>query len=88
MLETYLNVVEFGPGIYGAEAAARRFFGRSAAALTRDQAIRLAVILPDPLHWSAETPGPWVRARTALIERRMDELGPLLNCTRSPKGPG
>lgn len=84
VLEAYLNIVEFGPGIYGAEAAAQRFFGRSAAQLTRDQAVRLAVILPNPLRWSADRPGPWVRQRTALIERRMRELGPLLDCVKSP----
>lgn len=82
VLETYLNIVEFGPGIYGAEAAAQRLFGRHAAALTREQAVRLAVILPDPLRWSAERPGPWVRRRTALIERRMSQLGPLLDCVK------
>ena len=80
VIETYLNIVEFGPGLYGAEAAAQRLFGRSAARLTRDQAVRLAVILPNPLHWSADRPGPWVRQRTALIERRMAQLGPLLDC--------
>ena len=82
ILEVYLNVVEFGPGVYGAEAASRRFFGHSADALTRDEAVRLAVILPDPLHWSAERPGPWVRNRTRLIERRIEQLGPLLDCVR------
>lgn len=82
ILEVYLNVIEFGPGVYGAEAAARRFFGRPAAALTRDQAVQLAVVLPNPLHWSAERPGPWVRNRTKLIERRIDQLGALLDCVR------
>lgn len=82
VLEVYLNIVEFGPGVYGAEAAARRFFGRSAAALTHEQAVRLAVVLPSPLHWSAERPGPWIRRRTALIERRMGQLGPLLDCLK------
>ena len=86
VIETYLNIVEFGPGIYGAEAAARRLFGRSAAQLSREQAVRLAVILPNPLHWSADHPGPWVRQRTALIERRMRSLGPLLDCLAAPAG--
>ncbi len=82
VMQTYLNIVEFGPGIYGAEAASQRYFGRPAAQLTRDQAVRLAVILPDPLHWSAERPGLWVRQRTALIEQRISELGPLLDCLK------
>ncbi len=84
VIEAYLNVVEFGPGIYGAEAAARRYFGRPAAQLTREQAVRLAVILPNPLHWSADNPGPWVRERTGLIERRMGQLGRLLDCVGPP----
>ena len=56
VLEVYLNSVEFGPGIYGAEAAARQYFHRSAAELSTDQALRLAVILPSPLKWSAVRP--------------------------------
>ena len=82
VMQAYLDSVEFGPGIYGAEAAAQRYFGRPAAQLTRDQAVRLAVILPDPLHWSADRPGPWVRNRTAVIEQRIGQLGPLLDCLR------
>ncbi|HXT80512.1 MAG TPA: monofunctional biosynthetic peptidoglycan transglycosylase [Acetobacteraceae bacterium] len=82
ILEVYLNVVEFGPGVYGAEAAAHRLFGRSAAELTRDQAARLAVVLPDPLHWSAAHPGSYLRERAETIERRIGQLGPLLDCTR------
>jgi monofunctional biosynthetic peptidoglycan transglycosylase len=82
VLEVYLNIIEFGPGIYGVEAAAQRFFGRSAATLTRDDAVRLAVVLPDPLHWSAAHPSPYLRERTETIERRIEQLGPLLDCTR------
>ncbi len=82
IMEVYLNVIEFGPGIYGAEAASRRFFGRSAASLTQAQAIQLAVVLPDPLHWSAAHPGPYVRERAETIARRIGQLGPLLDCTR------
>lgn len=82
VLEVYLNSIEFGPGIYGAEAASRRFFGHTAAALTRDQAARLAVVLPDPLALSAAHPTPYLRERAAVIERRIGQLGPLLDCTR------
>lgn len=49
ILELYLNVAEWGSGIYGAEAAARYYFGKSAAALSRSEAARLAVMLPSPL---------------------------------------
>jgi monofunctional biosynthetic peptidoglycan transglycosylase len=82
VLEVYLNIIEFGPGIYGVEAAAQHFFDRSAASLTRQQAAQLAVVLPDPLHWSAARPSPYLRERAEIIERRMGQLGPLLDCTR------
>jgi len=51
ILELYLNVVEWGPGIYGAEAAARHYYGAPAARLSREQAARLAAILPNPQRW-------------------------------------
>jgi monofunctional biosynthetic peptidoglycan transglycosylase len=58
IMETYLNIVEMGPGIYGADAAAHRYFGTDAAHLSNLQASRLAAILPDPLKWRATSPGP------------------------------
>jgi monofunctional biosynthetic peptidoglycan transglycosylase len=70
ILEVYLNVVEWGPGTYGAEAAARRYFGKDAADLTPDQAARLAAILPDPLKWKAVNPGRYVQRRSAKIGAR------------------
>lgn len=71
ILELYLNVVEWGPGVYGAEAAARHHYGRSAAALGRDEAARLAACLPAPLKRQ-----PAEMRRTArMIERRMAALG-------------
>lgn len=78
--EIYLNVVEWGDGVYGAEAAARRHFGKSANALTADEAARLAAILPSPRRWSAATPGPYVSQRTATIRARAADLGPRLDC--------
>ena len=80
VMEVYLNVVEFGPGIYGAEAASRAFFHKSAADLTRREAALLAAVLPSPLNWSAAKPGPYVRERAGVISRRIDQLGPLLDC--------
>jgi monofunctional biosynthetic peptidoglycan transglycosylase len=67
IMEVYLNVVELGPGIYGAEAAAERYFGVDAAHLSAGQAARLAAVLPSPLRWSAENPGPYVRRRSRRI---------------------
>ncbi len=81
VLEVYLNIVEFGPGVYGAEAAALHYFGTHAADLTADQAARLAVILPNPLEWSAARPGPYVQERARIIRRRIEQIGPLLDCT-------
>jgi len=70
ILEVYLNVVEWGPGIYGAEAASQRYFRRSAATLTPDEAARLAAILPSPLKWKAVKPGRYVQKRSAKIGAR------------------
>ena len=80
VIEVYLNIVEFGPGIYGAEAAAQSFFDKSATALTRQEAARLAAVLPSPLNWSARRPSEHVLGRAATIERRVGQLGPLLDC--------
>ena len=67
ILEVYLNTIEWGPGIYGAEAAARRNFGVGADRLTPAQAARLAAILPSPLKWRAARPGPYVKRRSGRI---------------------
>jgi monofunctional biosynthetic peptidoglycan transglycosylase len=70
IMEVYLNSIEWGPGIYGAEAAAQRSFGVSARDLSPAQAARLAVIVPKPLAWKADRPGRYVRRRTGTIEAR------------------
>jgi monofunctional biosynthetic peptidoglycan transglycosylase len=67
ILETYLNVVEWGPGIYGAEAASQAYFGHDASQLTPEESARLAAILPDPLKWKAVHPGRYVARRTRHI---------------------
>ncbi|HEY5106265.1 MAG TPA: monofunctional biosynthetic peptidoglycan transglycosylase [Caulobacteraceae bacterium] len=67
IMEVYLNTVEMGPGVYGVESASRRYFGHGARDLTAAQAARLAAILPSPLKWKAEDPGPYVRRRTSRI---------------------
>ena len=69
IMEVYLNVAEFGIGVYGAEAASRHYYGKSAAGLTRSEAARLAAILPDPITRSASSPGPYTRRYAADIER-------------------
>jgi len=71
ILEIYLNVVEWGDGIYGCEAAAQHHLQTTCAALDIDQAARLAAILPNPRRWSAARPGRYVRRRSATIQARM-----------------
>lgn len=80
IIEVYLNIAEWGPGIYGAEAAARQHFGVPAARLSRRQAARLAAVLPNPRVWSPSRPTPYILERAAVLERRMGQLGPLLDC--------
>lgn len=71
ILTAYLNLVDWGHGNFGAEAAARAYFGKSAATLLPSEAARLAAILPDPDKWNAAKPGPYVRARSATIRAHM-----------------
>jgi monofunctional biosynthetic peptidoglycan transglycosylase len=69
IMEVYLNSIEWGPGLYGAEAAAQRNFRTSAAKLSPAQAARLAAIVPKPLSWQAARPGPYVARRSSSINR-------------------
>lgn len=88
ILEVYLNVAEWGPGIYGAEAAARAHFGRSAAELTNRQAALLAAVLPNPRRWSAARPTAYIARRADVIAARVNQLGPLLSCATPRPGSG
>lgn len=83
IMEVYLNVVEWGRGVYGAEAAARHHFGKNAAALSSSEAARLAAVLPSPLRWSASNPGPYVQRRSTTLEGRAARLGDLAACLKS-----
>ena len=71
ILDVYLNVAEFGPGVYGVEAAAQAYLHKSAAQLSAADAARLAAVLPSPRHWLAASPGPYVQTRIAWILRQM-----------------
>ncbi|MGO8857273.1 MAG: monofunctional biosynthetic peptidoglycan transglycosylase [Steroidobacteraceae bacterium] len=75
ILEIYLNIAEFGNGIYGAEAAAQRFFHTSAARLSRSDAAVLAAVLPSPERYSAAAPSRYVQQRRDWILRQMQALG-------------
>ena len=63
VIEAYLNVAEWGDGIFGAEAAAQARFGKSAADLTEREAALLAAVLPSPNKWRIDPPGPYVSQR-------------------------
>jgi monofunctional biosynthetic peptidoglycan transglycosylase len=75
ILEVYLNIAEFGDGIFGAEAAARRFFDRPAARLTAGQAARLAAVLPSPKRLNPRRPSNHVRKKAAWIRRQVRLMG-------------
>jgi len=75
ILETYLNIVEFGDGIYGVEAAAQRYFGKPASKLNSSEAALLAAVLPNPHRYSVKSPGPYVRERQQWILQQMEHLG-------------
>ena len=80
IIEIYLNVAEWGPGIYGIEAAARKHFGKGADRLTRWEAALLAAVLPNPREWSPASPGAYVQGRARTYLRRIQQLGPMLDC--------
>ncbi|MEM6534669.1 MAG: monofunctional biosynthetic peptidoglycan transglycosylase [Pseudomonadota bacterium] len=74
VMEVYLNVAEWGDGLYGAEAAAYGRFGKPASELTAREAALLAAVLPSPNKWRVNPPGPYVRRRTATLQARMGQV--------------
>jgi monofunctional biosynthetic peptidoglycan transglycosylase len=77
ILEVYLNVVEFGTGVYGIGAASQTFFGKPPAHLQAQEAALLAAVLPAPSRWHVERPSAHVLRRRAWILRQMEQLGGL-----------
>jgi len=77
IMEVYLNVIELGNGIYGAEAASEFYYHKHAKDLTRTEAAALASILPDPLKWSPTKPGPYLTERQQWILGQMNNYGKL-----------
>lgn len=75
ILEMYANFAEFGDGVYGAQAAARSYFGKEASQLGAAEAARLAAVLPSPRRYSVTRPGPYVQRRTQAIQRQMRAIG-------------
>ena len=74
ILEIYFNVAEWGPGIFGAEAAAQHYFRKPASALSSAEAARLAAVLPNPIRWSAARPTQYIEYRSGTIQTRMLQL--------------
>ena len=75
ILTVYLNIAEFGDGIFGVEAAAQRYFHKPASQLTPGEAALLAAVLPNPIRYRADAPSGYVRSRQAWILRQMRQLG-------------
>lgn len=75
ILTVYLNIAEFGDGVFGVEAAAQRYFHKPASKLTRSEAALLAAVLPNPLRFKVSSPSGYVRSRQAWILRQMYQLG-------------
>lgn len=75
IMEVYLNSIEMGPGIYGAEAAAQYWFNSSAAKLSKDQSAGLAAILPNPLKYKARPASPYISKRKEWIKGQMNFWG-------------
>lgn len=77
ILEVYLNSIEMGRGIYGAEAASRAWFNKSAFALTPHEAAAIAAILPNPRQYKANPASNYIQGRKTWILRQMKNMGPL-----------
>ena len=82
MIEVYLNIVEWAPGVYGAEAAAQHHFRKSAKNLTRREAALLAAVLPNPIKRKAGKPSKRVRTIADRIQIRARTMEPYLTCLR------
>lgn len=76
IFEIYLNVIEWGDGVFGAEAAARHYFGVSAANLSPQQAAKLAAMIPNPRYYDTHRSTRYLNRRTATIARRMNQVSP------------
>lgn len=75
ILEVYANIAELGDGVYGAQAAARRYWGKDASRLTADESARLAAVLPSPRRYDAKNAGPYVQRRARWIQRQVRQIG-------------
>lgn len=81
-IEIYLNIAEFGPHLYGAEAAARAYFGKPASRLSRHEAALLAATLPNPALRNPLKPTRAQKRYAKIIERRLGDIGAYLGCLK------
>jgi monofunctional biosynthetic peptidoglycan transglycosylase len=82
IMEVYLNVIEFGNGVYGVEAAAQHFFKKPASKLSKDEAALLAAVLPNPIRFRVDKPSSYVLRRKNWIKRQIGRMGlPLAQIT-------
>jgi monofunctional biosynthetic peptidoglycan transglycosylase len=82
MMENYLNIAEWGEGVFGAEAAAQKYFRKSAKALTRREAALLATALPNPIARNPGRPRPRHQALAARLIGRMEVAAPFSDCLK------
>jgi monofunctional biosynthetic peptidoglycan transglycosylase len=75
IMEVYLNVIEMGDGIYGAEMAAQTFFKKSAKKLNRNEAALIAAVLPNPRKWHPNAPSPYISHKQQRILQAMNKVG-------------
>lgn len=75
ILTVYLNVAEFGDGVFGVEEASQRYFHKPASRLTMSEAALLAAVLPNPIRYKADAPSGYIRQRQQWILRQMRQLG-------------
>jgi monofunctional biosynthetic peptidoglycan transglycosylase len=75
IIEVYVNIAEFGDGVYGAQAAARTYFRKDASRLGAAEAALMAAVLPSPRRYSIARPGPYVQRRAKAIQRQMRYIG-------------
>lgn len=74
IMEIYLNVIEMGDGIYGTEMAARQYFDKPAARLTRTECAAIAAVLPGPRKWRPDRPTPYIQRKTSAISSLMNKI--------------
>ena len=74
IMEVYLNVIEMGDGIYGAEAAAQKYFHKPAKDLSRAEAAAIAAVLPNPRKWHPDRPTPYISRKIAWIQYHMNKV--------------